>query len=185
MQLNNFLSKLYTDKGTYGKVVSVTSYYDKEIIVNEQQDCFVDGIKLDQKFDSLEEVKNYIDIQEEAFNTKVELYENISDTKIASIIRKHTEIKITNQLIEHYIHTASSKCFTVDPIILEMRITNKLDSEINGKIVFRLDDGKQVALSEQTLEKIANLLNNMEIKDQTIDFMRKSQENFLSVIRIV
>jgi hypothetical protein len=66
-----------------------------------------------------------------------------------------------------------------------MRMTNKLDSEISGKIVFRLDDGKQVALSEQTLEKIANLLNNMEIKDQTIDFMRKSQENFLSVIRIV
>ena len=185
MQLANFLSKIHTVKGNYGKVVSVASYYDKEIIINEKEEYFVDGIKLEQKFENLEEVKSYIDIQEEAFKTRVELYENISDTKVASIIRKHTEIKITNQLIEHYIHTASSKCFTVDPIILEMRMTNKLDSEINGKIVFRLDDGKQVALSEQTLEKIANLLNNMEIKDQTIDFMRKSQENFLSVIKIV
>jgi len=155
MQLANFLSKIHTVKGNYGKVVSVASYYDKEIIINDKEEYFVDGIKLEQKFENLEEVKSYIDIQEEAFKTKVELYENISDTKVASIIRK------------------------------EMRMTNKLDSEISGKIVFRLDDGKQVALSEQTLEKIANLLNNMEIKDQTIDFMRKSQENFLSVIRIV
>ena len=185
MQLNNFLSKLYTDKGTYGKVVSVTSYYDKEIIVNEQQDCFVDGIKLDQKFDSLEEVKNYIDIQEEAFNTKVELYENISDTKIASIIRKYTDSKITNQLVEHYIQAASSKCFTIDPIILEMRHTNKLDSEIDGKTVFRLNDSKQIAISEETLEKIANLLNNLDEKEKTIDYMRHTRENFLSVIRLL
>jgi hypothetical protein len=185
MQLSNFLSKIYTDKGNYGNVVSVASYYDKEIIVNEEQEYFVDGIKLEQKFENLEEVKAYIDIQEEAFKTKVELYENISDTKVASIIRKYTDTKITNQLVEHYIQTASSKCFTIDPIILEMRQSNKLDSEIDGKIVFRLNDGKQIALSEQTLEKIANLLNNLELKDQTIGYMRESRDNFLSVMRLL
>lgn len=185
MQLSNFLSKIYTNKGNFGKVVSVSSYYDKEIIINDQEEYFVDGVKLEQRFGSLEEVKSYIDTQEEAFKTKVELYENISDIKVASIIRKHTDIKITNQLVEHYIHTASSKCFTIDPIILEMRNLNNLDSEIDGKIVFKLNDGKQIAISEETLEKVADLLNKSDLKEKTIDYMRESRENFLSVIRLI
>lgn len=185
MQLSKFINGLYSSKGNYGKVVGVTSYYDKEIIINDREEYFVDGVKLEQKFESLEEVKSYLDVQEEASNTKITIYENISDTKVASIIKKYLDIKVTNQLVEQYIKTASSKCFTIDPIILEMRQNNKLDSEINGKMIFKLNDGKQIAISEETLEKITDLLNNSDIKEKTIDYMRESRENFLSVMRLL
>lgn len=185
MQLSKFINELYTNKGNYGKVVSVVTYYNKEIVLNEDNDYFVDGEKLNYKFSSLEEVKSYIDVQEEAFKSRIEIYENVSNIKIASIIKKYTDVKITNQLIENYIQTASSKHFTIDPIILEMRSTNKLDSEIDGKIVFKLNDGKQVALSSQTIEKLSELLNISDKKEKTIDYMKESRENFLSVMRLL
>lgn len=186
MQLNNFIANLYSNKGNYGKVVSVTSYYDNKIVVNEDNEYFIDGVKVEQSFKNLEEAKQYIDMQEEAANIKISLYEKSFNINIAALIKKHYEdIKITNQLIETYIQTASSRCFTIDPIILEMRQQNNLDSEIDGKIVFVLNDGKQIAISEETIEKITNILNNSDLRDKTIDYMRESRENFLSVMRLL
>lgn len=185
MHLNEFITKLYSTTGNYGNVTGVTTYYDKEIIVNEDNEYFVDGVKLDQTFSSLEEAKQYIDIQEDASNVKIDLYETVSNTKVASIIRKYTDEKITNQLIESYIQDASSKRFTIDPIVVEMRSQNTLDCEINGKITFKLNDGKTIAISEQTIETLASTLNKSELKEQTIEFMQESAENFLSVVRLL
>jgi hypothetical protein len=186
MQLNDFVRKLYTDKGNYGNVARVTSYYDKEIVCNEDNQYYVDGVLLEQHFSSLEEVKRYIDIQEDASLVRTQIYENVSDTQVATIIKRYnSDIRVTNQLVETYIQAASSKTFTVDPVILEMRISNKLDNIIEGKIVFKLNDGKQVALSEDTVTKITSLLNKSIDKDEIVEHMRQNQENFLSVLKFI
>jgi hypothetical protein len=186
MQLNDFVRKIYNKAGIYGNVTSVSSYYDKVIVCNEENQWFWGGVALDQEFSSLEEVKRYIDIQEDASLVRNQIYENISDTQVATIIKKHnSDIRVTNQLVESYIQAASSKSFTVDPIILEMRQSNKLDNLIEGKIVFKLDDGKQMALSEDTVNKIASLLNKSSDKDEIVEHMRQSQENFFSVLKLI
>ena len=57
-----------------------------------------------------------------------ESYQDIEDGRIATIIKEHHEIKVTNTLIESYKELAASRIFTVDPIVQEIRKLNKLDS---------------------------------------------------------
>ena len=110
MYYRDFVKNLYSKQGSYGEVVAVTSHYGHQIIENNKGVYFVDGLKLDSNLKSLEEVKEYIEIQEIADKTKDKLYEDISDTKIAGIIKKHhEELKITTKLIETYMGMASSK----------------------------------------------------------------------------
>ena len=78
---------------------------------------------------------------------------------------------------------ASSKSFTLDPVLLEMRTTYKSANLIEGKIDFTLNDGKQVAISEETVNKLASLLNSTTDKEEILDYMRENVDNFLSVIR--
>lgn len=185
MKLNDFVRKVYSHKG-YGDVASVTTYYDKQIICNEDKQYFVDGVLLEQQFNDLEEVKQYIDIQDDASLVRTQIYENVSDTQVATIIKRHhSDIRVTNQLVETYIQVASSKTFTLDPVILEMREANKLDSLIEGKMVFKLNDDTQIALSENTVSKIAKLLNNTSDKNEIVEHMRQSRDNFLSVLKLI
>lgn len=184
MYYRDFIKNLYSKQGSYGEVVAVTSHYGHQIIENTKGVYFVDGLKLDSNLKSLEEVKEYIEIQEIADKTKDKLYEDISDTKIAGIIKKHhEELKITTKLIETYMGMASSKAFSLDPVILEMRKTYKNANIFESKLDFKLEDGKQVAISEQTLKKIENLLNNSSDKQEIIDYMRENTQNFLFVVR--
>jgi hypothetical protein len=184
MRLSNLVNKLYSKKGDYGNVVSVSTHYDYEIIENDQGQYFVDGVLIEAQLDDLEEVKRYIELQESASETKIKLYEDISDVKIASLIRKYnSDIKVTTNLVESYMSLASSKSFTTDPVLLEMRTSYKSANLIEGKIDFKLQDGKQVAISEETVNKLASLLNSTTDKEEILDYMRENIDNFLSVIR--
>ena len=107
---------------------------------------------------------------------KKELYEELSDKTIANIIKEHHDIKVTEQLIESYVELASSKLFTVDPVVQAIRSINKLDSIIENKIDYTLTDGTVVAINEETQQELNNLLaNNLEI----VDYMRESRELLL------
>jgi hypothetical protein len=182
MKLNDFVKKLYSDKGNYGNVVSVSSHYDHQIIENAEGEFFVNGI-LAESVDSLDEAKRYVEVQELASKTKIKLYEDISETKLAGIIKKHHDTKITTKLVESYLTLASSKVFTIDPVLLEMRTTYKTSNIFEDKIDFKLNDGKQVAISEETVTKIATLLNKSNHKEEIIEYMRESTDNFLAVVR--
>lgn len=109
-----------------------------------------------------------------------EEYTNIPAEKIALLIQEYHDEKPTNTLIESYIQLASSKIFCPDPVIIEMRKLNQF-SRISEKFDFILDDNNVVALDEETLNK----LNNIEesLKEETFDFMRKSLDNFLEIIK--
>jgi hypothetical protein len=181
MTLNDFVKNLYTRKGNYGNVVSVSTHYTHQIIENDNGKYFVDGVLLEADYSDLEEVKRHIELEELA---KVSLYEDISDIKIANIIKKYNEnTKITTTLIESYTNRASSKAFDIDPVLIEMRTTYRGQNLMQNKLDFILNDGKTVAISEETVEKIANLLNNSKHKEEILNYMKECVENFLYVVR--
>ena len=134
-------------------------------------------------FKSLEEARNYV--KQEHISEKLEqqvskdLYEELSGSKVASIIREYYDIKVTDTLIENYIKLASSNIFTVDPVVQRIRQLNRLDRIVEGKIHYVLNDESIVAISEETQERLNNLLAN---HTEIIEYMRESNSNFLHVL---
>ena len=142
----------------------------------------IDGEKT--SFTDLEEARQYVKTQQYTKTieeqVKTELYEDIPDNKIANIIKEHHDIKVTDTLIESYIELASSKLFTVDPVVLEIRNLNKLDKLIEGKIDYKLADGTIIAINESTQDKLTELFKD---EQEIIEHMRESKENFIDVLK--
>ena len=151
-----------------------------EMTVN--QVVTIDG--KESTFNTIEEARKFIKQQYEAESLEQEvaqeIYEEISDSKIAKIIAEHHNIKVTDTLIESYVELASSKLFTVDPVAYDIRQLNKIDKIVEGKIDYKLQDGSVVAINHNTQELLNNLL---EQHNEIVDYMRESKENFLNVIQ--
>ena len=147
----------------------------------EEGKVLVNGIETE--FKTLEEARRHI--KEEHIAKKLEqevskdLYENLSDNTVAHIIKEYHDVKVTDTLIENYISLASSKIFTIDPVVQEIRKLNKLDSLVENKLHYVLNDDSIVAISERKQSFLNNLL-----QDQTdiIEYMRESKENFFYVL---
>lgn len=109
-----------------------------------------------------------------------EQYQQISDNKVAEIIRQHHgRVKITDTLIESYVELASSKLFTVDPIANSIRDLNHLDRLIESHVDFKLEDGSVIVISEDTQSKINNMFaDHLDV----IEHMRTGKQAFLDVL---
>ena len=157
---------------SYGHIIEQTS--NGKILIDGEKTSFTD----------LEEARQYIKTQKYTKTieeqVKTELYEDIPDNKIANIIKEHHDIKVTDTLIESYIELASSKLFTVDPVVLEIRNLNKLDKLIEGKIDYKLADGTIIAINESTQDKLTELFKD---EQEIIEHMRESKENFIDVLK--
>jgi len=168
-------------KAITGKTARVHSYGH---IIEQASNgkVLIDGEKT--SFTDLEEARQYVKAKQ--YNktieeqVKTELYEDIPDNKIANIIKEHHDIKVTDTLIESYIELASSKLFTVDPVVLEIRNLNKLDKLIEGKIDYKLADGTIIAINESTQDKLTELFKD---EQEIIEHMRESKENFIDVLK--
>ena len=187
MRLKDFKTKLAQESKSYGKVAHVFSHLMKEVVVNEEREIFIDGSLQEEQFVSLEETRQLVRQQIYADKLRHEIeshaYEEISESSIANIIKKHHEVpKVTTQLIESYVDMAASKQFTVDPVIMEMRKLNKLSNVVESKLDFVLNDKTVVAISEDTFLKITGFLNMCGEKDLALNYMRESRENFLHVV---
>lgn len=147
----------------------------------------VEGVILvdnvETEFSDLEEARQYIVIQQELKKLeeeiKTDLYEELSDEKVALIIQEQHDVKVTDTLIESYKELASSKLFTLDPVITEMRKLNKLDTLVEGKIDYKLNDNSIIAISHNTQNKLNSLFKEHQ---DVVEYMRDSKENFLSVL---
>ena len=132
---------------------------------------------------SLDEARKYI--KSKIFSEKLEaqisndIYEEISENRIAQIIKEHHSVKVTDTLIESYIDLASSKIFTIDPVVFDIRRLNKLDVVVENKIHYELNDGTVVAIDIATQDDLNNLLQN---QTEIVDFMRESKDNFIKVV---
>lgn len=151
-----------------------------EMTVN--QVVTIDG--KESEFATIEEARQFIKQQYESESLEQEIaqeiYEEISDSKIANIIAEHHNIKVTDTLIESYVELASSKLFTVDPVAYDIRQLNKIDRIVEGKIDYKLQDGSIVAINHDTQELLNNIL---EQHNEIVDYMRKGKDNFISVIQ--
>lgn len=148
----------------------------------------VDGTILIDKeitdLNTLEEARQYIinkkyneQLEEEV---KTDLYEELSDVTIATIIQEQHDVKVTDKLIESYKELASSKLFTLDPVILEIKKLNKLDRIVEGKIDYKLNDDSVIAISESTQHKLESLFGEHQ---DIVEHMRESKENFLAIMK--
>lgn len=166
-------------KSISGADITIRSY--GHLIQSIDGNIFVDNEQTD--FESLEEARKYIKNKHcsEAIETEIieKQYEEISENRIANIIKEHHDIKVTDTLIESYLELASSKIFTVDPVVQEIRKLNKLDSLIENKVHYELQDGSIVAIDEQTQEQLNNLL---AIHKDVVEYMRESKDNFFNVV---
>lgn len=155
-----------------------TRYRGHRLAVSTDGRFFVDEKKID--VETLDEARRFIDNQ--IFQKKIiqELYEETSHNKIAKIIKEHTEEKVTDTLIETYIGLASSKCFTIDPIVCEIREMNSYDTLIENRIDYVLEDGSVVVIQYETQEMLNNLLEGQQ---DIVNYMRQSKKNFVQVIK--
>lgn len=175
MYFNQFKSKLN------GSEIKSHMYSYGHLIEQTEDSILIDGVQTE--FESLEEARNYI--KQEQISSELEeeiakeLYEELSNNKIAGVIKEHHDIKITDTIIESYKDLASSKVFTLDPVVEEIRSMNKLDKLIEGKLDFQLDDGSIIAINETTYHQINNILSE---HNDVIAYMRESKENFISVV---
>lgn len=180
MYFKQFSKKISND--ILGTVITEQSHCENHLIETNGNLVYID--KQVTEFNSLEEASNYIQQQsytkalEQEINT--ELYEDISENKIANIIQEHHNIKVTDTLIETYIELASSKLFTLDPVVYEIRKLNKLDNLVEGKIDYKLDDGTSVAISQDTYKVLKDLFDS---HTEVIDHMRQTKEAFMGVIK--
>ena len=162
-------------------VIDSIRSYSHLIEKTSDDKILVDGVE--SKYKSLEEARNFI--KQEYISQKLEeqvskdSYEEISDSKVASIIKEYYDIKVTDSLIENYIKLASSSIFTIDPVVQEIRHINKLDRIVEGKLHYVLSDDSIIAISEQTQDRLNKLLSN---QTKIIEYMRESKENFLHVL---
>lgn len=135
------------------------------------------------EFKTLEEARKYIKNKTISEKLEVEIsndsYDEISENQIAKIIKEHHEVKVTDTLIESYIDLASSKIFTIDPVVYEIRKLNKLDVVVEGKVHYELSDGSTVAINKATQDQLNILLNS---HNDVVEYMRESKENFMRVI---
>lgn len=164
------------------KITEQLRCYDHIIQKDEDGVIYIGNAKT--KFTELEEARNYIKTQTDSKyleeQVKTEIYEELSENKIADIIQKYYDVKVTDTLIESYIDLASSKLFTLDPAVEDIRKLNKLDTLVEGKIDYRLEDDSVIAISQHTNEKLKDLF---QAHTDVVEHMRQTKENFVKVLK--
>ena len=161
-------------------VESIRSY---QHLIEKTQDAKILINKQETEFTSIEEARQYV--KQEYISKKLEeqisteLYEDISENKVANIIKEYHDVKVTDTLIENYIQLASSRIFSIDPVVQEIRKLNKLDNLVEGKLHYVLDDESIVAIDESTQEQLNNLLQDQQ---DVIQYMRESKDHFMYVV---
>lgn len=163
----------------YGaNILEEIEYHGEKIAHTEDDKIFVNGKLTELR--SIEEAKDYIKQIKFEEELAKELYEDIPHVKVANLIKEHHSVKVTNTLIESYIQLASTKTFSVDPVIHGIRSFNTLDSLVINKIDYTLNDGSTVAISEDTQLILNSLLQD---KYELVEYMRESKENFMHIIK--
>jgi hypothetical protein len=179
MLFSQFAKNLNEAKGA----TESTLCFGKRIDVMDDV-VYINGEKTE--LDSLEEARQYV--KQEHFSKTLteevtqELYEDISETTIATIIKEVHDIKVTDTIIENYVSLASSNEFTVDPAVQKIRKLNKVDTLIEGKIHYVLEDGSTVAIDKRTQKDLNNLLEGQE---EVVVYMKESKDNFMHALELL
>lgn len=151
----------------YGHLIQETE--EGAILVDRESTCYV----------SIDEARQFIKQDIVSQSIQSSLHEDVSQDKIASIIKEHHNVRVTDTLIESYIDLASSKLFTTDEVVKDIRKLTDVQRSVYNKIDFVLNDGSSIAINEETLNTINNIFGK---ETDIIEYMRESTDNFLSVV---
>lgn len=182
MNYKQFQDTLYST--LVGSELKTRTNFHGFTIVETAEKVYIDGIET--VYTNLEEAKEFIQQQltQEHITQQInqELYEDLSYNIVADIINNYHDVRVTDTLIESYKNLASSKIFTVDPVIKDIKTINKLDTVLEDHYEFILNDDSKILVSEQILQYINNILgNNTDI----IEYMRESKDNFFHVLELI
>ena len=175
--------KYYELKSSLRKsnIVESVRSYRQLIEMTDEGKILINGLNTDHK--TIEEARKYIkedyDTHQLAGKITKDTYQEISEHTVASIIKEHHDIKVTDTLIESYVELASSNIFSVDPVVHKIRSLNKLDRIVEGKLHYVLSDNSTIAINEDTQDILNKLLGN---QTEIIEYMRESKENFFHVL---
>ena len=162
-------------------IVESVRSYRQLIEKTDEGKILINGLNTNHK--TIEEARKYIkedyDTHQLADKITKDTYQEISEHTVASIIKEHHNIKVTDTLIESYVELASSNIFSLDPVVQNIRSLNKLDRVVEGKIHYVLTDKSTVAINEDTQDILNKLLGNQK---EIIEYMRESKENFFHVL---
>jgi len=180
MYFNQFNRKL--SEGISGnKIVEQLRSNGHLIEKTEDGQILIDGVLSDCT--EISEARNSLKLQYETESLeseiRTEIYEELSENKIVTIINKYHNVKVTDTLIESYLELASSKIFTLDPVVQEIRSLNKLDTIIEGKIDYILEDDNTIAINKSTQDELSDLFKT---HSEVIEYMRQTKENFVHVL---
>lgn len=169
----------------FGRKDSI-QYRGKQITVTESTvsiDDLVQDFEFSTRAEAVAYAKNQIDSLILSEQVRVEIIEEMADVMVAECIKSvHNVSRSSKQLIEQYKSLCASKEFTLDEVVVEMRMQQPASNYIPNKIDFKLEDGSVVAISESYLINIRDRLNNLnENKEEVLTFMKKSKDNFLFV----
>ena len=165
-------------------VVETTMFGGYTIEKTSSGAIFINGNETE--YGTLEEARNYVKNKSLSEKLEKELnneaYQDLPTVRIANIIREHKEVKITDTLIETYRNLASSKVFSADPVLTEIRQLNPLDKIVENKIHYILNDNSVVAINESTQEQLNKLFVS---RNDVVEYMKESKDNFIKVVDLI
>jgi hypothetical protein len=178
MNYKSFINNLSSVRGVEGSTLLCYGH-----VVEQSNTGTIIIDKQDTEFSSLEEAKEYIKCLQLTHVIQNQLVEDISEKRVAGLIKEHhSDVKITDKLIEAYVDAASSKIFTLDPVVISIKEYVEVKQPRFSKMEFVLEDGSLIAIDRTTFDIINNKLGQ---HSDVIEYMRESTSNFLEVVNLL
>ena len=103
---------------------------------------------------------------------------SLPEERIAECISRHSNVEITDKLVEEYINKASETDFNIDPILTDIKLRSI--NEFRNKLDYVLKDGTKIAISEKNQILLNSLLKG---KDEIVSYMSENKQNFMEVLK--
>lgn len=103
---------------------------------------------------------------------------SLPEERIAECISRHSDVEITDKLVEEYINKASTTDFNIDPILTDIKLRSI--NEFRNKLDYVLKDGTKIAISEKNQILLNSLLKG---KDEIVSHMSENKQNFMEVLK--
>ena len=103
---------------------------------------------------------------------------SLPEERIAECISRHSDVEITDKLIEEYINKASETDFNIDPILTDIKLRSI--NEFRNKLDYVLKVGTKIAISEKNQILLNSLLKG---KDEIVSHMSENKQNFMEVLK--
>mgnify|MGYP001359916283 FL=1 len=103
---------------------------------------------------------------------------SLPEERIAECISRHSDVEITDKLVEEYINKASETDFNIDPILTDIKLRSI--NEFRNKLDYVLKDGTKIAISEKNQILLNSLLKG---KDEIVSYMSENKQNFMEVLK--